>query len=242
LIAFFSQLASAQTADEIVEKFLSATGGRTTLAKLQSRHMSGTITLSTPAGNIAGSVEIFNEVPNKSRTLMKIDLSVAGMGEATIDQRFNGESGIALDTLQGNRDITGNQLENLKNAAFPTPFLNYKDRGATVELVRKEAVGDRDSYVMLLKPKSGSILQCFIDAESYLLLKTVVVVNVPQIGGDVQQTTEFSDYREQDGIKLPFHLKATSTIQSYTIIFTQAEHNGKIDETMFSKPAGNDQQ
>jgi hypothetical protein len=242
LIALFSQLASAQTADEIVEKYLNALGGRAALAKLQSRHMSGTIALSTPAGNIPGSVEIFNEVPNKSRTLMKIDLSVAGMGEATIDQRFNGESGIALDTLQGNRDITGNQLENLKNAAFPTPFFNYKDRGATVELVRKEPVGDRDSYVMLLKPKSGSIMQCFIDAESYLLLKTVIVVNVPQIGGDVQQTTEFSDYRAQDGIKLPFHVKTTSTIQSYTITFTQAEHNGKIDETMFSKPAGNDQQ
>src|SRR5215467_12687417 len=214
LIAF-SQLVSAQTADEIVEKYLTAIGGRTALGKLQSRHMSGTITLSTPAGNIPGSVEIFNAVPNKSRTLMKIDLSVAGMGEATIDQRFNGESGIALDTLQGNRDITGNQLENLKNAAFPTPFLNYKDRGATVELVRKEAVGDRDSYVMLLKPKSGSVLQCFIDAESYLLRKTVIVVNVPQIGGDVQQTTELSDYREQDGIKLPFHAKTTSTVQSY---------------------------
>src|SRR5215470_17960165 len=174
LIALFSHLALAQTADEIVEKYLTAIGGRTALGKLQSRHMSGTITLSTPAGNIAGTVEVFNQVPNKSRTLMKIDLSVAGMGEATIDQRFNGESGIALDTLQGNRDITGNQLENLKNATFPTPFLNFKDRGATVELVRKEPVGDRDSYVILLKPKSGSVLQCFIDAESYLLLKTVV--------------------------------------------------------------------
>src|SRR5262245_28217242 len=181
----FVQTASAQTADEIIEKYLSAIGGRAALSKIKSRHVTGTATFTTPAGDLPGTVETFGQVPNKSRTLLKLDLSVAGMGTATVDQRFDGETGYAIDSLQGNHDITGNQLENLRNAVFPSPFLNYKDRGATAEFVRKEQVGGRDTFVLLLKPKAGSTLQCFIDAESSLIVKTVIVVNVPQIGGDV---------------------------------------------------------
>src|SRR5262245_48295605 len=185
MVACFAQTTFAQTADEIVEKYLGAIGGRATLAKIKSRHATGTASFSSPAGELPGTIEVFSVAPNKSRTLVKLDLSVAGMGTATVDQRFDGESGFAIDSLQGNHDITGNQLENLKNAVFPSPFLNYKERGATLEFVRKEQIGGRDTFVLLLKPKAGSTLQCFIDAESSLIVKTVIVVNVPQIGGDV---------------------------------------------------------
>src|ERR1041385_1803843 len=104
LIAALAQSVSAQTADEIVEKYLAAIGGRAALGKLKSRHVTGTATFVTPAGAIPGTIEIFNQAPNKVRTLIKLDLSAVGMGETTIDQRFDGESGYSLDTLQGNRD------------------------------------------------------------------------------------------------------------------------------------------
>ena len=235
MIACFAQTTFAQNPDEIVEKYLSAIGGRAALAKIKSRHATGTASFSSPAGDLPGVIEVFSVAPNKSRTLLKLDLSVAGMGNATVDQRFDGETGYAIDSLQGNRDISGNQLENLKNAVFPSPFLNYKERGATVEFVRKEPVGGRDTFVMLLKPKAGSTLQCFIDAESGLIVKTIIVVNLPQLG-DVQQTTEFLDYRDQDGIKIPFELRNSSAVQSYTIKLTKVEQNVELDPTMFSKP------
>ena len=235
MVACFAQTTLAQTADEIVEKYLSAIGGRATLAKIKSRHATGTASFSSPAGDLPATIEVFSVAPNKSRTLVKLDLSVAGMGTATIDQRFDGETGYAIDSLQGNRDITGNQLENLKNAVFPSPFLNYKERGATVELVRKEPLGGRDTFVLLLKPTAGSTLQCFIDAESSLIVKTIIVLNVPQVG-DVQQTTEFLDYRDQDGIKIPFELRNSSPVQSYTIKLNKVEQNVELDATMFSRP------
>ena len=68
------------------------------------------------------------------------------------------------------------------------------------------------------------------------MVKSVVVVNVPQLGGDVQQTTEFSDFRDQDGIKIPFQVKNSSPIQAYTVNVTKVEHNVPLDEAMFSKP------
>ena len=235
LVLAWAQLASAQTADEVIEKHLAAIGGRAALAKVKSRSMTGTIALSTPVGELSGPVEITNLAPNKSRTLIKLDLSAVGAGEMTVDQRFDGTAGIVMDSMQGNRDVAGDQLESMKNAVFPSPFLDYQERGVTVELGPKEKVGARDAFVLTVKPKAGPAVRQFIDAETYLPLRLVAKIEVPQIG-TLEQTTEFSDLREVDGVKVPFTIKSSSSAQSFTITLTKVEHNGKIDEALFSKP------
>jgi outer membrane lipoprotein-sorting protein len=235
------QVASAQTADQIVEKHLEALGGRAALEKIQSRTTKGTISVSTPAGELSGSIETLNQRPNKTRTLIQLDLSALGLGKMTQDQRFDGTSGYAMDTLQGNREITGDPLEAMKNGSFPNPLLNYKELGVTIELAGKEKVGDRDAYVLLNKPKSGPTSRQYIDAESYLPLKQVVKINVPQIGGEVEQTTELFDFKDVDGIKVPFRVKTTSAIQTVMVVISQVEHNKPIDASLFSKPAAEKQ-
>ena len=233
------QFAAAQTADEIIEKHLTALGGRTALNNLKSRSLKGTITVSTPVGEITGPIEILNQVPNKSRTFVQLDLSGLGLGKVIQDQRFDGTSGYVVDTMQGNRDITGDQLEAMRNAQFPSPLLNYKEMGATVELAGKEKAGDRDAYVLIGKPKSGPVIRQYIDAETYLPVKTVMKVMVPQLGTELEQTTEMSDFKDVDAVKVPFRIKTTSSIQTVLVTVTQVEHNTQIDQSLFSKPDAN---
>ena len=236
LLVGCAQAARAQTADDVIEKSLSATGGRAALGKLKSRLMTGTITLSTPAGDLTGSVEILNASPNKSRSLIKVDLTVLGAGPWVLDQRFNGSSGYVVDTLGGNRDMTGNLLDNMRNGSFPHPFLNYKELGSTAQLGGREKLGERDVYVVIFDPTSGSVVRQYIDTGTYLPVRTTMKVEVPQLGQEIEQTVEFFDYREVDGVKIPFRLVATSPVQNYTVTFTKVEHNVRIDETLFSKP------
>jgi hypothetical protein len=236
LFLMLVQIASAQTADEIVEKHLAALGGRAAMGKLKSRSIKGTISVTTPVGELAGTIETLNQEPNKQRTLVQLDLTAVGLGKVTQDQRFDGTTGYVIDTLQGNRDITGDQLEGMKNGSFPNPFLNYKQAGATVELAPKEKVGARDAYVLVFKPKVGPSARQYVDAETFLPIKQVVKINVPQVGGDVEQTTEFSDFKDVDGVKVPFQVKTSSSIQTITVKVTQVEHNTQIDQTLFSKP------
>src|SRR5215471_210213 len=233
------RLAAAQTADEIIEKHLAAVGGRTALNNLKSRSMKGTITLSTPGGDIAGPIEALNEVPNKSRTFIQLDLSSLGLGKVVQDQRFDGTSGYVIDTMQGNRDITGDQLEAMKNAQFPNALLNYKETGATVELAGKEKAGDRDAYVLIGKPKTGPVVRQYIDGETYLPIKTVIKVMVPQLGTELEQTTEMSDFKDVDAIKVPFRITTTTSIQTVVVTVNQVEHNKQIDRSLFSKPDAN---
>jgi len=228
--------ASAQTADEVIEKYLTAIGGRPALGKLTSRTMTGTITLTTPGGEVSGPIEIENQAPSKSRMLIRLDLSSLGAGQIVQDQRFDGTTGYIIDSFMGNRDITGDQLELMRFNMFPTPFMNYRELGATVELGGKEKVGQRDAYLLVFKSKSGVPMRQYLDAESYLPIKTAIKMNVPQFG-DLEQITEFLDFRVVDGVKVPFQVKSSSSIQSSTVTFTKVEHNTPIDQTIFSKPA-----
>ena len=65
----------------------------------------------------------------------------------------------------------------------------------------------------------------------------MIRVDVPQLGGELEQTNEYLDYREIDGIKLPFRIRSTSSVQNFNVTVTKIEHNGTIDQSLFSKPA-----
>jgi outer membrane lipoprotein-sorting protein len=228
--------AHAQTADEVVEKYLAAIGGRAALAKLDSRVATGNIAVSAQGNDIAGTIEIYNKAPNKSRTYFKLDMSQYGAADMVVDQRCDGKTAFASDTMRGDREIAGNQLQNLLNQIFPTPFLAYKDIGAKIELTGKDKVGTRDVHVLLYTPKAGSPIRQYFDAETFLLLRTVMKTDTPELG-TIEQTVDISDYRDVDGIKVPFALNIVNSMQTVTIAFTKVEHNKPIDETMFARPA-----
>ena len=231
-----ASMASAQTADEVIERSVAAQGGRAAFAKLKSRRMTGTISLGTPAGTIDGTVEVVNAAPNKTRTVIKADLTALGAGQMVVDQRFDGTNGYVLDSLQGNREITGNQLDNMKNGAFPNPLLNYKERGTAAKLEAKEKIGDRDMFVVTFEPTTGSAVRQYIDAQTYLPVRAVVKAFVPQLGQDLEQTSDVSDFHDVDGVKVPFQIKVSSTVQSYTITIAKVEHNIDVDDSLFVKP------
>jgi outer membrane lipoprotein-sorting protein len=231
-----AQALSAQTANEIVEKHLAALGGRAALGKVTSRSMTGTIVLSTPGGEISGPFEVLNQAPNKARTFITLDLTALGAGKIVYDERFDGTSGYVIDSMQGNRDLTGDQLANLQNETFPTPFLGYKERGATVELAGKEKVGDREAYHLILRPKSGPAMHRYLDAESYLEVRITMTMSAPQVG-EFEQALDFHDYRSVDGVQVPFKVTGTSSFQTFTVSIAKVEHNHTIDPALFAKPA-----
>jgi len=234
-LVFAGTAASAQTVDEIVEKSVTAIGGRAALGKVTSRSMTGKMAISTENGDIAGTIEAVNEAPTKMRRLITLDLSAFGMDRATIEQRFDGTTGYVLDSMRGDSMLTGSQLEVLKNAIFPSPFLDYKERGTKILLGGKEKLADRDVYALSITPAAGPVTRVFLDAQSYLPVRTIVTIDVPELGPQ-EQTTDFSDYRDVDGVKVPYVIKGTSAIQTFTITITKVEQNVKVDPSLFAKP------
>ena len=82
------------------------------------------------------------------------------------------------------------------------------------------------------------IFKAFIDAESFMLVRTTITINVPQLGGPIEQVVDFSDFRDVDGIRVPYVSKSTNPIQTVTATITGVKQNVEIDDGAFVKPAG----
>jgi outer membrane lipoprotein-sorting protein len=235
LLLLSASAAAAQTADEIVEKHLAAIGGREALGRIRTRVSTGTVTVTTPVGDLNGTVEAFAKAPDKSRTLIKVDVSALGAGIVTNDQRFDGTTGYVIDSLNGDRDVAGAQLDALKNNGFPTAWLDYKTRGHAVALIGKEMLGDRPVFVVEVTPKTGPKMRSWVDAETFMILKTSMTVDAPGLG-IVEQIMEFGDYRTVDDVKVPFLVKSINSAQTVTGVLSDVTHNVEIDEASFRKP------
>jgi hypothetical protein len=116
-----------------------------------------------------------------------------------------------LDTLQGNRDITGAQLQSMRNGSFPHGFLSYKDKGVAAKLEGREKLGAGEAYVIVFEPAAGAAIRQYIDAQSFLPIRV-------------------------DGVKIPFKLVTASSVQSFEVTFDKVVHNTAIDAKLFVKP------
>ena len=235
LVTYAATQTATQTADEVIEKHLTAMGGRAALGKLTSRKATGTIDLTTPNGNLSGPIELYSKAPNKVRAFIVLDLTPMGMNDKlTLDQKFDGTVGWNLDSMQGNTQITGNQLDNMKNDAFPSPLLNYKATGMKIDLLPNETVAGKAAIVLRITPKVGSVTKLFLDPATYLPFRSTATINMPSMGGDIEQVSEVSDYRTVDGLKMPFKRVNITSIQTVTITLKTVEHNVPVDDAMFS--------
>lgn len=233
----FAGVAAAQTLtpDELIEKHLTAIGGREALARLTTRKATGTISVSTPMGDLSGPLEMTAKAPNKMRAEMRIDLTaVGGPGEMVMTQMFDGTAGWSLNSLQGDTPLSGDQLESARHNHFPSPLLKYKDLGAAVAVQPNEQIEGKDAYVLLLTPKTGPAERLFFDAASFLLVRTTSTLDTPQLG-TVEQVSDLSDYRTVDGVKVAFLMKQQAGGQNIVLAFTKVEHNVALDDASFVK-------
>jgi hypothetical protein len=75
-----------------------------------------------------------------------------------------------------------------------------------------------------------------IDAETFMLVKSITKLNAPEAGGVIEQTSEVSDYRDVSGIKVPFSITNSSPAQVVAIKLTKVVVNPALDDAIFSRP------
>jgi len=104
------------------------------------------------------------------------------------------------------------------------------------ELAGKEKVGAREAYKIVLTPTAGKPMTRYFDAETFLPLAQVMTRTTSQ--GPVEVRAEFSDYREQDGVKAAFQIKEITPGQEVIIQIRESKNNVAIEDARFAKPAG----
>ena len=148
---------------------------------------------------------------------------------------FNGTSGWVKDP-RGQREMNRNDINNAKALLENLAAIKLSEPYPQFTLSRRNMkVGDREAFVMR-GTREGKALTLFFDAESGLLLRKLEVS--PTVLGGIPEQTDYEDYREVDGVKLPMTIKSYSVIGNNTGVrkFTEVKHNVSIDGALFTAP------
>lgn len=217
---------SAQTADEIVAKNLTAKGGAEKWKSISSVKMTGRLS--------AQGRELPMTVYTKRPNMLRQDITTPA-GNAV--QAFDGVTPwMIAPGADLPREITGSQGDAARNGAeFDGPLMDYEAKGHKVELVGKETLGSAEVYHLKLTRKDGNVEHYYMDADSGLEVKRTAEVNA----GGMKQTleSEMSNYKAVDGMMVPHTLKQSvngSPVMQMTI--EKIEFNAPIDDALFKMP------
>ena len=100
----------------------------------------------------------------------------------------------------------------------------------------KQKVGDREAYVIVATPAAGSPEKWYFDTQTGLLIRTDSERESPE--GKVPVEAYLEDYKEIDGVKLPFTLRQVLPAFSIIIKISEVKHNVPIEDSKFDKPSG----
>ena len=221
------QAAGQPTVDQIIEKAITALGGRAAMEKITSR--TGTGTIEVPDANMSGSVKTFEKAPNMSAVL--IDL-----GGMQIRQGFDGAVAWEEDPQQGLRVKAGVELAEAKREATFNPELKMKELYPKMTVRGKATVGTAEAWAIDAVPSEGKPVVFYFDAASGLPLRMDATRDTPQGAIDVQAYLE--DYRVVDGVKVPHVLRQVTPMFTMTMRLSEVKHNVTLDDKMFKKPGG----
>jgi outer membrane lipoprotein-sorting protein len=226
--ALIEQATSAPKPDEVLDKYIQAIGGAQRVASLRSIVAKGSSAGYGPE-NEPRPLEIY------SRAGQRTTIIRTSGGDSTTT--YDGMSGwiaapfrpVAVLALSP-QEVDGLKFEadlalpaRIKNA-----LTNWRVGLATV-------INDHEVQVVQGTTARGGTATLYFDAESGLLVRQVRYNDSPV--GRISRQTDYSDYREVAGVKMPFKWTDTWLDGRDIVELTDVQPNVDIDAAKFAKPA-----
>jgi zinc protease len=215
------------TVDQIIDRYVKAIGGLEAWRKFTSRVMMGTIEV--PSLNLSGTVMIHEKAPDK----LLVAVIING---AAFQQGFDGKLGWTDDPKNGLRDQSGAELAEARRDADFLHSVDLQRLYKKLTVVGSEKIGDRDAYIVEASVAEGSEpTKMYFDSQTGLLLREIRQSH--DADGVSELREDLDDYREVDGIKMPFTTHQTNGDTTYTMTISEVRHNVDLDDSEFAKPA-----
>lgn len=212
------------TVDQVLDKYAQAIGGREALAKLTTRMMKGS---RVGADGVLVPEEVYQKAPDKV-------LIVTVYPNITFRVGFNGLLGWARDSAGGS-EIGKEMLAELGREAKFYKDINLRELYSQMTIVGKATVGDRKAYVIEATPPTGGPEKLFFDIQTGLLIRRYMESKT--VLGPSPFQTDYEDYQEVDGVKLPFTIRWSIPGRVWGRKITEVKHNLPIEDAKFNPPA-----
>tara|TARA_B110000208_G_scaffold86321_1_gene109320 strand:- start:35 stop:772 length:738 start_codon:yes stop_codon:yes gene_type:complete len=223
---------TAQTADEILSNYFKITGGEAAWNALEGIKMVGSVNQGMEI-----PVEMYQMKDGKQ--LLKINLQ----GQEMTMMSFDGETMWTtnmMTMLPEKSDTETTENMKINNQDFPSPFLNYKEKGYTVEYLGKEIKEgeETDKIKLTQKPvmvdgKEEPNVSFYYFGENGVPIIVETTMNSGPAKGQMSVST-FSDYQEVEvgGLIFPFSIsQGGQPINMKEIVL-----NPEVDAALFAFP------
>lgn len=213
------------TVQQVFDKYVAAVGGAGAAAKFQTTVVRGTREASQ------GRVWPFEATSKGAdRFLMAVEVPQQG----TVRQAVSGAGGW-ISNPRGTRALSPSEFAGLKEAAGFFDVVKFRPT-PTMRVAGRRKVGERDALVVVDRPSEGVQRRYFFDAETGLLLRVVTLTDA--LLNQIPDQIDFEDYRDVDGVKLPFLVRVSNidTYYSYTRKVTEVRHNVPVEDKLFDMP------
>jgi hypothetical protein len=222
--------AEAQSITEIVARHVEALGGAEHLRAIRSVRMSGRVT--AEGGREA---LILREVRSPDR--VRTEFTYQGV---TGVYAFDGTKGWKVSPFDGSMTPEPMESEQTQETAdqadFEGPLVDWKAKGNFVALFGKQSLDGRDVYKLEVTLRSGRVLHQYLDAESFLPVRTESTRLVR--GHSVVIATTFDDFRDVEGVLFPHAIEtgAVGRPQRLKVVVEEIEVNPTLDDSRFQIP------
>jgi zinc protease len=212
--------------DQILQKYVDAIGGKEAAQKVNSRIMKGTLVIVNTGAS--GFYEVYSKSPDKFLARAKVN------SFGTLSRGLNGTVAWASNPMTGASELKGEFLAAARREA--DPLRNYRLKELYTQLVVKgrRNVEGKEAWLVEAIPLEGRPDWFYFDIQTGLLLR--MDTQSPPREGMVIRGIYYDDYREVDGIKLPFSIHEFTPVYQMEIKFLEIKHNLPIDEKEFDIP------
>lgn len=223
------------TAAQIVEKNVAARGGLEAWRKVQTMAWVGHIESANAGGGAPLPFVLELKRPNKTR------FEIHAQNQRSV-RLYDGTHGWKLRPARnGTPDLQPFSAAELDFArdgqGIDGPLMDYQAKGVTVTLEGSDEVEGNKAYRLNVTLPSGTSHHVWIDAKSFLDLKSDRVArNAFGMTGSV--SVYYRDYRAVDGLQIPFLIESGADPIKTTdkMVIDRIVLNPPLEDWMFSKP------
>lgn len=232
ILCFNSSISIGQTADEVIQKYINASGG---IEKMKAIKTEKTV-VAIEQGGIT-----FNQTIYKKRPLMFREETLI-QGKTSL-QIFDGKEGWTVNPFTGRETVEAMTEDDVKEmkiqADMDGELIDYAKKGFKVSYEGEEDVDGSMAYKLKLVTDKNDIINFFIDKESsYLVKQTFKQKN--EDGSEVESVFSFSNFKAVEGVIKPYELEASSTymgqVYKTPIKIVSIEVNKEMSDDLFKKP------
>src|SRR5215813_5738343 len=155
--------------------------------------------------------------------------------QVTVRQILNGEQGWILSGTNL-RTLTATDAVEARRDLEQVFGIVKVTQAPGMQLAGVEKIDGRDTWVIAKSTPDRAVTYNF-DAETGLLRRKKTVNHTASL--PIPEQIDFEDYREVDGVKVPFVIRSSAidTYLSWTRTFTEIKRNVPVDEKLFAPPA-----